>query len=81
MTLAEIIRHCDEQINLQGENAEVGFRIRGRWTKSGTKRLWPGGPKGEIVNEFPDGTVYAFFNAREVKKAAEKLMQRGAGSR
>ena len=72
MTPEEIIRHCDTQITISGETAQVGFRIPGRWGKTNTRRLWKGGPIGEIVNDFGDGTIYVVFSAVEVKNAALK---------
>jgi len=74
LTLQEIVEHCDQQIALAGETANVGFRIPGRWGKSDTRRLWKGGPVGEIVNDFGDGTIYVMFSAVEVKEAAQKLL-------
>jgi len=72
MTPEEIIRRCDEQIAISGETASVGFRIPGRWGKTNTRRLWKGGPVGEIVNDFGDGTIYVMFSAVEVKNAVLK---------
>jgi hypothetical protein len=53
--------------------AEVGLRMRGTWGKRGTKRLWPGGPVGNIVAETSSSEVMVFFNAREVLAALEKF--------
>jgi len=75
VTLEEIIERCDKQINLVGENASVGFLMRGQWGKANTRRLWKGGPVGEIVEDFEDGTIYVMFSAKEVKMAAQKLLQ------
>jgi len=36
------------------------------------RRLWKGGPIGEIVNDFGDGTIYVMFSAVEVKSAVLK---------
>lgn len=75
MTPEQIIDQCNRQIELGGEKASVGFRIRGRWGKTNTRRLWRGGPVGEIVNEFGDGTIYVMFSAVEVKRAVEERQQ------
>ena len=72
MTPQEMIEHCDRQIALQGDDAQVGFVLPGKWGKKNTKRLWPGGPVGEIVNDFGNGTVYVFFSAKEVKESVLK---------
>ena len=74
MTPEEIIKHCDKQIELAGDEATVGFRIPGRWGKTDTRRLWKGGPVGEIVNDFGDGTIYVMFSALEVKNAVLKQL-------
>jgi len=70
----EIIKHCDRQIELAGETAQVGFRIPGRWGKTDTRRLWKGGPVGDIVNDFGDGTIYVMFSAVEVREAVLKQL-------
>lgn len=75
MTPQEIIKHCDQQIELAGDTASVGFRIPGRWGKTNTRRLWKYGPIGEIVNDFGDGTIYVMFSAVEVKNAVLKQLQ------
>jgi hypothetical protein len=79
MTPSEIRAQCEQQINLvpgMEDTAEIGLRMRGSWGKRGTKRMWPGGPRGEIVSETAPGEVMVFFNAREVLKALASL---GAG--
>lgn len=72
MTPQEIIAQCDKQMELLGKNAQVGFVMPGRWSKRNTKRLWTGGPVGEIVNDFGNGTVYVLFSAQEVKESVLK---------
>lgn len=77
MDKQQIIEACDKQINMLGEDAKVGFVLPGRWGKRDTKRLFPGGPIGKIVNEFEDGSLYGYkdraiyvlFSAREVKES------------
>lgn len=75
MTLEEIIAHCDRQIEIAGEKASAGFRIPGRWGKSNTRRLWKGGPVGEIVNDWreisplPTGCVVAVADLVECRKS------------
>lgn len=75
MTLAEIRQHCVAQMALGSH--EAGFVLPGNWGKRNTKRLWPGGPVGEIVRELPESGVYAFFNASEVITAIDALQEKG----
>jgi len=77
MTLEEIINKCDQQMSIDGENASVGLLIPGRWGKANTRRLWEGGPVGKIVMEFEEGLVYVIFSAKEVKEAAQKILDEG----
>lgn len=72
MSPEEVIMHCNQQIELVGEKASAGFRIPGRWGKANTKRLWKGGPVGEIVNDFGDGTIYVMFSAVELRDAVQR---------
>jgi hypothetical protein len=81
MKKEEIIAQCDKQMNIMGPEAQVGFVLSGKWGKKDTKRLYPSGPIGKIVNEFEDGSrygyngtaVYVFFSAKEVKNAVSLL--------
>lgn len=70
----EIIQQCDEQIRRWGHGAKVSFVVRGRWGKRNTKRLWPGGPVGEILAEVDENRLLVAFSASEVKQAVEELM-------
>lgn len=72
MNPLEIISKCDEQIEISGEKASLGFRMPGRWGKTDARRLWKGGPVGKIVNDFGDGTIYVMFSAVEVKDAVQR---------
>jgi hypothetical protein len=72
MTLEEIIKKCDQQISIVGENASVGLLIPCRWGKASTRRLW-GGPVGKIVMEL-EGLVYVVFSAVELKEAVQKIL-------
>lgn len=74
MTPQEMIEHCEKAIKFQGPGAEAGFIVPGRWGKSDTKRLCPGGPKGEIVRELERG-CYCFFNAQEVLEFLRKKLK------
>ncbi len=79
MTIEEMIAHCKKQQEITGRaDVEVMFVIPGRWGKRATKRLFPGGPKGEIVAETERG-VHCFFRADEVIDALEKINERGTG--
>ena len=75
MNPEEIVKHCNEQMELAGDDAEVGFLIRGSWGKRNRRRLCAGGPEGEIAQEMPDGMIYVFFNAREVKEFMGILLE------
>lgn len=77
MTPQEIIKHCEKQIEIAGDRATVGFIIPGRWGKTNRRRLWKGGPVGEIVNDFGDGTIYVMFSAILVREAALREVERG----
>lgn len=73
----EIIKHCEKQIALGSKDA--GFMMPGKWGKRDTKRLWPKGPIGEIVQEFPHG-VYVMFDAEEVLKAVNDQLAKFGGA-
>lgn len=75
MTPTEMIAKCDQQIEISGDKASVGFVIPGRWGKSNTRRLWPKGPVGEIVQDFGNGKMYVMFEAKTVKKAVLEALQ------
>lgn len=72
MTLQEIIEHCELQLSIGSNSA--GFIIPGKWGKRNTRRLWPGGPKGEIVSEIPGRGIYVMFDAKEVMDATKRKM-------
>lgn len=66
MNPTELLAHCRAQQQLDtSADARVSLVLRGSFGK-GTKRLCPGGPVGEVVNERLDGTVLVFFKAQEV---------------
>jgi hypothetical protein len=76
MTHHELRAKCHEQIALVGESAMITLVIPGRWGKTATKRLWPGGPTGEIVSEQMCGgkaCVVVFAKAREVLAALDRM--------
>jgi len=75
VTRDEIAEHCRQQQQLLGcEDAPVCFLIPGRLGKRTTRRLWPGGPKGEIVQDDMDGRgLRVMFKADEVLAALEKV--------
>jgi hypothetical protein len=75
MTPNEMIAKCDQQIEISGDKASVGFVIPGRWGKSNTRRLWPKGPVGEIVQDFGNGTIYVMYDAQKVKRAVLEAIQ------
>ncbi len=51
MNVAELAKHCVNQINLVGGGAKISLVLPGKWGNSGRKRLCPGGPWGEINGE------------------------------
>ncbi len=68
MTPEEIIKKCDEQIAIGYGPASISLIMPGKWGKKDTRRLCPGGPMGEIVNDNFDGRgIVVMFDASEVK--------------
>lgn len=74
MTLQEIIQCCERQLMLGSPN--VGFLLPGKWGKRNTRRLWPGGPEGEIVSEISGRGIYVMFDAKEVMEATKRKMKK-----
>jgi len=74
MTPQEIIQCCERQLMLGSHN--VGFLLPGKWGKRNTRRLWPGGPEGEIVSEIPGRGIYVMFDAKEVIEATKRKMKK-----
>jgi hypothetical protein len=75
MTPTELRAYCHQQINIvpgMEATATIGLRMRGHRGKRGTKRIWPGGPVGEIVSEISESEVIVFFDAHEVLAALDK---------
>jgi len=69
MTPEEIIKQCDEQIAIGYGPASISLIMPGKWGKTNKRRLCPGGPMGEIVNDNFDGRgITVLFDALEVKK-------------
>ena len=63
----EMIKHCEQQIEIFGRDVECVFKVPGKWGKKDTRRLCPGGPVGEIVLDNFDGRGMAvMFKATEV---------------
>jgi len=73
MTPQEIIEYCEKQLALG--NSNVGFILPGRWGKRNTRRLWPGGPEGEIVAELPRG-IFVMFDVKEVLNQTKEIMKK-----
>lgn len=76
MSIAEMKKHCEEQIALSGTAAKVVFKLNGRPNKHGKKRLWSGGPVGTVVGDDFNTTrrgVVVMFSAQEVLDALEKI--------
>lgn len=80
--LRNIIALCNQTMTVGGkvgpiDGIQVGFVIPGKWGKTNTRRIWPGGPIGTIVTDIiPYGGtgLYVMFKASEVKAAAEKKL-------
>ena len=76
MRPGEMLDHCEQQIELFGRDAEVVFKVPGKWGKKDTRRLCPGGPVGEIVLDNFDGMGMAvMFKACEVITFLNKKMK------
>ena len=73
MTPQEIIEYCEKQLALGSSN--VGFLLPGKWGKRNIRRLWPGGPEGEIVSEISGRGIYVIFDAKEVMEATKGKMK------
>lgn len=76
MTPSELIKQCNEQINIMEsinspkEKADISLLLPGKWGKTNKRRLCKikGAPIGEIVqDDFGKGLV-VMFNAIEVKR-------------
>jgi len=69
MTAEELLKQCNDQIDLVGENASITLVMPGRWGKRDTRRLCKGGPVGEIVSDdFKGPGIIVMFDAVEVKR-------------
>lgn len=69
MTPKEIIKQCDEQIAIGCWGASISLIMPGKWGERDTRRLCPGGPMGQIVNDNFDGRgITVIFDAIKVKR-------------
>ncbi len=69
MKIAELAEQCVQQIDLVGNDAKICLVLPGKGSKSGKKRLCPGGPVGEINGEAMGAvtpSVIVFFGAMDV---------------
>lgn len=81
MTLDQIISQCKKQQELTlSVNCVVVCRMRGKWGKKTTKRLFKGrlpagvnNPQGRIIAEEAGGTVLVQFKAEELLGACHAL--------
>lgn len=69
MTPQELIKECQKQIDIVGDNAEKSIIMRGRWGKKDYRTLL--GIKGEIVQE-RERDIVVIFPAKELKEAVER---------
>ena len=68
MTHDELAAQCRKQIELAGDSATVTLVLPGRWGTRATKRLWRGGPVGQIVSEtMRRGRVVSWCSSRRVR--------------
>ena len=75
MTHEEIIEKCKEQQRIANhDDASVMFLLRGKWGKRDTRRMWAGGPIGDIVGEPRQGQLAVMFRADEVIAAVEAVV-------
>lgn len=74
MTPEQMRRHCLEQIEICGPDADVGFVLPRIWRGQKKMKLAnvPGAPVGEPVGHVKGGTM-CFFSAREVLEWLGKL--------
>lgn len=70
MTVEELKEHCQKQIRIVGESADVAVVMRGTFGKTGYKRLL--GVKGECVQELMGGEVIVMFPAKDLLEAVER---------
>jgi len=74
MTLAAMAEHCRRQIALLGSDAVVVFKMPGKWG-TGTKRLWRGGPVGQIIADAQERKeVLVMFKAATVLEALQNAL-------
>lgn len=71
MTPQELIKSCQEQIDIVGENAEKAIVMRGRQGKKDYRTLL--GVKGEIVWEGID-TITVMFPAKKLMQTVQKSL-------
>lgn len=73
-TLTTMIHDCDDAIRRQGGRARVTFRVPGLWGTATHKRLFPRGPRGQIMAQTNDRTkLIVMFVAAEVKTKLEEI--------
>jgi hypothetical protein len=70
ITNIELIKACQENINIHPSNSEIVLILSGRMTKSGYKSIC--GIKGECTQETGYNEVICIFPATELKNAIEK---------
>ena len=66
----ELIKSCQEQIDIVGDNAEKAIVMRGKYGKRNYRTLC--GIKGEIVWENQNGTITVMFPTKDLMKAIQK---------
>lgn len=68
MTKEDLLTMCDDQIALLGDKSNISLIMPGKWLKTDTRRLCPGGPIGNIVSDnFTGPGIIVLFNSLEVK--------------
>lgn len=71
MTPQELIKNCQKQIDICGDDADTAIIMRGRWGKKDYKTLL--GVKGEIVFEGLF-TITVMFPAKKLMQATQKSL-------
>lgn len=70
---------CQREIEKHGNDATTMLYVKGKWGKKNTKRLYKGGPKGNIVADgfgLYEGMVLVRFSAKEIVDDLDKLLLR-----
>lgn len=76
--LRQLREDCQRDIEKHGDSAAIMLYVKGKWGKKNTKRLYKGGPKGNIVADGFEkftGMVLVRFSAKEIVDDLDKLLR------